>query len=487
MGNLAAGNILRDWIKQKKPTNPCGCDHGGSGGEYDDTNIKNRITALENKPDNDTIYDDSELKNRISNLEAKTDNDTIYDDTQIKANISSLQNQITQIQSNGYDDSALVARIEVLEAKGDNDTIYDDTNIKNRITALENRTDNDTIYDDTALSARITALENAPSSSYDDTAILARITALETSSNGSETQINYIKSSPLVSGLKGLRSTTNPSYDPSILGSLDYGFIWFNILSKTYFIYKGIDTNTNKIIWEQVELNQKVFDEISITLGSSFAFCLCQARLVDINGNEYFEPNDSEVTPFGTYPVKTNITAQRYFVIDGEKYDFSISYVGSQPYRSNNVWCYLSPFNPNQAVSVCLSTTPSSAYTSFSGASFARWSECNIKFSSPLPSKIIGVRFSSMYGSSSAKSIFSQSDNFAEIRFKHNDLVLSGLGWENITALQATQDAVSAINNTSTAQNRLILGASVDYNDFSIYTDNSSAASVIAENRAYLS
>ena len=335
---------------------------------------------------------------------------------------------------------------------------------------------------------KIDDIEISPKS-ITDTQILnlqTQINEINANTGSSETQINYIKSSPLVSGLKGLRSTTNPSDDPSILGSLDYGFIWFNILSKTYFIYKGIDTNTNKIIWEQVELNQKVFDEISITLGSSFSFCLGQARLVDINGNEYFEPSDSEATPFGTYPVKTNITAQRYFVIDGEKYEFSVSYVGTQPYRSNNVWCYLSPFNPNKAVSVCLSTTPSSAYTSFSGASFARWSECQIKFSSPLPSKIIGVRFSSMYGSSSAKSIFSQSDNFAEIRFKHNDLVLSGLGWENITALQATQDAVSEINNTSTAQNRLILGASVDYNDFSIYTDNSSAVSVISENRAYL-
>ena len=483
MGNLATGNILRDWIKQKKPSSPCGCDHSG-GGSYDDTDLKNRITELENKSDNDTIYDDTELKDRITTLENRPDNDTIYDD------------------------STIIARIEALENKTDNDTIYDDTKIKNEITGiknqisalstqgyddsaiiariqtLESKTDNDTIYDDSVLSARVTALENAPSSSYDDSAIIARIQALENNSPG---QINYIKSSPLTSDFKGIRSTVDPSDDPNIIGSLDYGFIWFNILSRTYFIYKGIDPNTNKIIWEQVGLNQKTFDEISITLGTSVGFGLGQARLVDVNGNEYFEPSDSEVTPFGTYPTRTNFQAGRYFVIDGEKYDFSISYVGSQPYRSNNVWCYLSPFNPNQSLSVALTTASSSTYTAFNGTSTNIWSECKIKFTSPLPSKIIGIRFSSMFGSSSVKSLFGQSPNFAEIRFKSNDIILAGLGWENISVSQATQNAVSAINNTTTSQNRLLLGANIDYTDLSVYTDNSSAASVISENRAYLS
>ena len=447
MGNLATGNILRDWIKQKKPSSPCGCDHSG-GGSYDDTDLKNRITELENKSDNDTIYDDTKLKDRITTLENRPDNDTIYDD------------------------STIIAKIEALENKTDNDTIYDDTKIKNEITGIKNQ---------------ISALSTQ---GYDDSAIIARIQALENNSPG---QINYIKSSPLTSDFKGIRSTVDPSDDPNIIGSLDYGFIWFNILSRTYFIYKGIDTNTNKIIWEQVILNQKTFDEISITLGTSYSvsstvgFGFGQARLVDINGNEYTEPNDSEVTPFGTYPVKTNVSAGRYFIIDGEKYDFSISYVGSQPYRSNNVWCYLSPFNPNQSVMVALAGASQPAYTAFNGVSTTAWSECKIKFTTSLPSKIVGIRFSSMFGSGSVKSLFGQSPNFVEVRFKANDIALTGIGWGNISVAQATQNAVSAINNTSTSQNRLLLGASINYSDLSIYTDNSSAASVIAENRAYLS
>ena len=38
----------------------------GGGQAYDDTEVKNRLTALESKPDNDTIYDDSEIRGLIA-------------------------------------------------------------------------------------------------------------------------------------------------------------------------------------------------------------------------------------------------------------------------------------------------------------------------------------------------------------------------------------------------------------------------------------
>ena len=38
----------------------------GGGQAYDDTEVKNRLTALESKPDNDTIYDDSEIRSLIA-------------------------------------------------------------------------------------------------------------------------------------------------------------------------------------------------------------------------------------------------------------------------------------------------------------------------------------------------------------------------------------------------------------------------------------
>lgn len=42
---------------------------------YDDTAIKERVTALEGKEDKDTVYDDTEVKNRLTALEAKEDSD----------------------------------------------------------------------------------------------------------------------------------------------------------------------------------------------------------------------------------------------------------------------------------------------------------------------------------------------------------------------------------------------------------------------------
>lgn len=43
--------------------------------KYDDSNVKNRILALESKEDKDTVYDDTNLRNRIVALESKPDND----------------------------------------------------------------------------------------------------------------------------------------------------------------------------------------------------------------------------------------------------------------------------------------------------------------------------------------------------------------------------------------------------------------------------
>ena len=40
-----------------------------NGEMYDDSELRGRVTALENKPDNDTRYDDSDVKNRLSVLE----------------------------------------------------------------------------------------------------------------------------------------------------------------------------------------------------------------------------------------------------------------------------------------------------------------------------------------------------------------------------------------------------------------------------------
>ena len=82
---------------------------------YDDSDIKQRLTALESRQDRDTVYDDSDIKQRLTTLESRQDSDTIYDDSDIKQ------------------------RLTVLEGRQDSDTIYDDSELKRRLTALENR------------------------------------------------------------------------------------------------------------------------------------------------------------------------------------------------------------------------------------------------------------------------------------------------------------------------------------------------------------
>ena len=105
---------------------------------YDDSEIKQRLAALEGRQEQDTVYDDSDLKQRLAALENRQDRDTVYDDSDLKQ------------------------RLDALENRQDRDTIYDDSDLKQRLDALENSQDRDTIYDDSELKRRLTALENRP-------------------------------------------------------------------------------------------------------------------------------------------------------------------------------------------------------------------------------------------------------------------------------------------------------------------------------------
>ena len=82
---------------------------------YDDSEIKQRLAALEGRQDRDTVYDDSDLKQRLAALENRQDQDTVFDDSELKRRLAALEN------------------------RQDRDTVYDDSEIKQRLTALENR------------------------------------------------------------------------------------------------------------------------------------------------------------------------------------------------------------------------------------------------------------------------------------------------------------------------------------------------------------
>ena len=82
---------------------------------YDDSDIKQRLTALESRQDQDTVFDDSDLQRRLTALEGRQDQDTVFDDSELKR------------------------RLAALESRQDKDTVFDDSELKRRLDALENR------------------------------------------------------------------------------------------------------------------------------------------------------------------------------------------------------------------------------------------------------------------------------------------------------------------------------------------------------------
>lgn len=210
----------------------------------DNTNfelVKNRVLALELKTDKDTIYNDSELRNRVEILENKppvdlsnyatkdelrnvsgsqplADNLVTKEELENKHYISDVSNLATkeelnevrnsqptvdtsnlvtrdELEAKGYvkdlseyakkselyNDSDLKARVEVLEQKTDKDTVYDDTPLKERVTALESKAIEGGAYDDSDLRNRVVALESKEDkdTKYDDTEVKRRLTELE--------------------------------------------------------------------------------------------------------------------------------------------------------------------------------------------------------------------------------------------------------------------------------------------------------------------
>ena len=204
----------------------------------DNTNfelVKNRVLALELKTDKDTIYNDSELRNRVEILENKppvdlsnyatkeelrnvsgsqplADNLVTKEELENKHYISDVSNLATKEELNEVrnsqptvDTSHLVTRDE-LEAKGyvkdlseyaKKSELYNDSDLKARVEVLEQKTDKDTVYDDTPLKERVTALESKAieGGAYDDTDLRNRVTNLENKPNVDLT--NYVTNEQL--------------------------------------------------------------------------------------------------------------------------------------------------------------------------------------------------------------------------------------------------------------------------------------------------
>lgn len=110
---------------------PSCLNQGGS--TYDDTEVLNRIKALEGKTDN--FVSDVTVSREGNKVKLKY--------TRVDGTSSEVEFDDKDTISMAYDDTALKERVKALEAKEDNDTVYDDSALKARVTALESKEDSD--------------------------------------------------------------------------------------------------------------------------------------------------------------------------------------------------------------------------------------------------------------------------------------------------------------------------------------------------------
>lgn len=110
---------------------PSCLNQGGS--TYDDTEVLNRIKALEGKTDN--FVSDVTVSREGNKVKLKY--------TRVDGTSSEVEFDDKDTISMAYDDTALKERIKALEAKEDKDTVYDDSALKARVEALEDKEDSD--------------------------------------------------------------------------------------------------------------------------------------------------------------------------------------------------------------------------------------------------------------------------------------------------------------------------------------------------------
>lgn len=136
----------------------------------DNTNfelIKNRVLALELKTDKDTVYDDSEVKERLTTLENKAPVDLSgYATKEELRNVSGSQpladNLVTKQELEEKQYLTTHQDLSNYALKSEIPQPYNDTPLNERVEVLENKVDKDTVYNDEPIKERLTALENKP-------------------------------------------------------------------------------------------------------------------------------------------------------------------------------------------------------------------------------------------------------------------------------------------------------------------------------------
>lgn len=179
--------------------------------QYDDSEVKERLTTLENKPPVDlSNYATKEELRNVSGSQPLADNLVTKEELENKHYISDVSNLATkeelqevrnsqptvdtshlvtkeELESKHYltelylNNSTLAQRVSLIEEQPDRDTIYDDTQLKERVTALESKAIEGGAYDDSDLRNRVVALESKEDkdTKYDDAEVKRRLTELE--------------------------------------------------------------------------------------------------------------------------------------------------------------------------------------------------------------------------------------------------------------------------------------------------------------------
>lgn len=111
--------------------------------------ISSDVELLKAKTDKDTVYDDSALRERVTALENKTDNDTVYNDAEIKQRLEVLEHKPSvntselvtkqELESKGY--LTEHQSLEEYAKKTELPQPYNDTVLKMRVQNLETKSD----------------------------------------------------------------------------------------------------------------------------------------------------------------------------------------------------------------------------------------------------------------------------------------------------------------------------------------------------------
>ena len=122
---------------------------GNKVGRAEIEQISSEIETLKTKTDKDTVYDDSALRERVTALENKTDNDTVYNDTEIKQRLEVLEHKPSvntselvtkqELESKGY--LTEHQSLEEYAKKTELPQSYNDTVLKMRVQNLETKSD----------------------------------------------------------------------------------------------------------------------------------------------------------------------------------------------------------------------------------------------------------------------------------------------------------------------------------------------------------